>query len=416
MRKLQLTRFSRAPQLLWGIVIAITAVSGCQSSIPLRVDHLEAAIQVLENVKTEVVQESRAWREEVARLHDTVDRHLSTAPSRFRTALRGALEPVVRLAMLDAGNQGKVLADYLEEKIQGYIVSLLETLRRHRAAVLNDLQRYGKVRQETYDRVLEDLSKLRSSLRPTVVAVFPYAVRVRWHSEDPQDGYALEPPALELHGWGMSARAEAALSVWALDTKGQRIARINRQAITFPSRYVARINLTSLSMTREMSQLVISDGREEFSVAISHDVPRPAEAVVVAQDVKIKASIHGVDDELIGPNEEIRTSVTKIFRVGRGEMIPKTKLAEVKWGGECRLEVYFYGECSESGEITLQFQMLLYEGTSEDTRDLDGTHSFFATVKSDKTVSMPPQEVRNTDEDSPDLARMELIIESSAVR
>ncbi len=409
-------RCPRGIQVLCVVVIAITAVGGCQSSIPLHVDHLDAAIRVLENVRTELVQESRAWRDEVARLHDTLDRHLSTAPSRFRMALRGALEPVVRLAVLDAGNQGKVMVDYLEEKIRGYIVSLLETLRRDRALILEDLERYGKVRQETYERVLEDLGKLRSALPPTVVAVFPYAVRVRWHSADPAGGYALDPPALELHGWGMSARAEPALSLWVLDRKGQRIARIEREAITFPSRYVARINLRSLSMTRAMSRLLISDGREQFSVAIEHDVPRPAQPAVVAQQVKIKAAIHGVDDEWIGENEEIRTSVTKSFRVGRGELIPKTLFAKVTWGGECRLEVYFYGQCSTSGEVTLQFDMLLYEGTSEDTRDLDGTHSFSVTVKPDKTVSRPPEEVWNTDEDSPDVARMQLIIESRSIR
>lgn len=97
------------------------------------------------------------------------------------------------------------------------------------------------------------------------------------------------------------------------------------------------------------------------------------------------ATIHGVDDEYSPQSDETVTAHrgidAKVSRTG-----VKLPVKSVKWGGECRVEVDASAILEpESREIHVSGEARLFEGTSENTEDLEDTARYSFSVPPDRT-------------------------------
>jgi hypothetical protein len=114
--------------------------------------------------------------------------------------------------------------------------------------------------------------------------------------------------------------------------------------------------------------------------------------------ITVAATIDGVDDESLPWESD---------EYGHGEFVRETVLSNsqpqnvmhmvLRWGGECRVELNMTGQQLDSGDVRVNGEALLFEGTSEDSGDLDGKKVFDFLVPRKKSI-MNVQEVRNEDE------------------
>lgn len=103
----------------------------------------------------------------------------------------------------------------------------------------------------------------------------------------------------------------------------------------------------------------------------------------MSRQVKAKIFIKGVDDEM-WPSSDVH-----IHREFHREWILDTntpafvsEIPDVRWGGECRLEVDIIGKLLTRGRVEIEVEARFYEGTSEDTDDLADEKSI--------TFAVPP--------------------------
>ena len=82
-----------------------------------------------------------------------------------------------------------------------------------------------------------------------------------------------------------------------------------------------------------------------------------------------------------------------------------------KVGGEIRGEVRLILDWKNDSSVDVKFNIKLYEGTSEDTTDLDGEESGILNIPKDTTGNLS-EEVWNTDEGSPDFIKLNMTIEN----
>jgi hypothetical protein len=116
----------------------------------------------------------------------------------------------------------------------------------------------------------------------------------------------------------------------------------------------------------------------------------------MARRVLVSATIDGFDDEVLTAPE-----------LGHQELAQETILSdyqpqnvlkmELRWGGECRVELHLIGQQAEDGTIRIDGNAKLFEGSSEDTDDLDGEIDFTFDVPAGETV-VDEQTVMNEDE------------------
>ncbi|MBW4569585.1 MAG: hypothetical protein KME31_16625 [Tolypothrix carrinoi HA7290-LM1] len=114
-------------------------------------------------------------------------------------------------------------------------------------------------------------------------------------------------------------------------------------------------------------------------------------------------NIHAKDDESVGKDEFLNIPNLEIdkFLNDNGQVV--TIVDGIwRWGGECRLEAKFFAQVIGGGIVSVFGEVLLFEGTSENTSDLDGRQSVKFEVP--RTTSSNPNptkrfiEVNNTDE------------------
>ncbi|MDF3146439.1 MULTISPECIES: hypothetical protein [unclassified Streptomyces] len=125
------------------------------------------------------------------------------------------------------------------------------------------------------------------------------------------------------------------------------------------------------------------------------------------------AAVHGMDYEVFGANEHgsgVRNGVD-FFQDGEGYR--RFFDSELRWGGECRGEVHLDG-LVQNNELFVKGEALLYEGTSEDTGDLDGREELSFSVPKGATVQRAAH-VTNTDESSEDYVHWDLTISNNIV-
>jgi hypothetical protein len=105
------------------------------------------------------------------------------------------------------------------------------------------------------------------------------------------------------------------------------------------------------------------------------------------RNVTTFATIRAEDAEFFGPNEIGSAHTEKKMTILRDNNLHDLASLELRFGGEIRIEVYVRGARSDDDAVSVTAETFLYEGTSEDTNDLDGRMSMkFEVPKDQKKV------------------------------
>ncbi len=128
----------------------------------------------------------------------------------------------------------------------------------------------------------------------------------------------------------------------------------------------------------------------------------------------ITMNMHGVDHETFGSNEETRrTEVRETILSNPNQAMNVLEFIH-GWGGECRLELRLTGTLLSNNTIRVEGKALLFEGTSEGTRDLDGQRDISFVVPKGGVVALHNFRVNNDDEGD-DFADVQLACTNSPV-
>ena len=125
-----------------------------------------------------------------------------------------------------------------------------------------------------------------------------------------------------------------------------------------------------------------------------HHKPPPIPSNV--SRVTTSATIDGVDDETFTADEFGHSEGTT--QVVLADTLPHNVMhLECRWGDELRVELDLTGQRLDNGDVNVAGVARLFEGTSEDTTDLDGQKNFSILVPKGQTVNNQ-QKVENTAE------------------
>jgi hypothetical protein len=124
----------------------------------------------------------------------------------------------------------------------------------------------------------------------------------------------------------------------------------------------------------------------------------PSGVPEVRRKVVYSGSMHITDDETFGSDEHGDANSPPLEAVVTNESPQEVFPGFVgRAGGEVRVEVKLVAQARNSGDVTVTGQVLLYEGTSEETNDLDGRVDVNSTGPRDQFRSYSVQ-VYNQDE------------------
>jgi len=126
--------------------------------------------------------------------------------------------------------------------------------------------------------------------------------------------------------------------------------------------------------------------------------------------VTVSASLEGQDYERFGSNEyppPFNTTRTVILT----DDIPQGLLNfQIRWGGECRAEFNTLIQRLGNGkDVRVYGDLKLFEGTSENTNDLDGVTVIDFVCPKSNTISHEAS-VRNNDENDDDWAKVKMTV------
>jgi hypothetical protein len=126
--------------------------------------------------------------------------------------------------------------------------------------------------------------------------------------------------------------------------------------------------------------------------------------------VTVSASFEGQDYETFGSNEyppPFNTTRTVILT----DDMPQGLLNfQIRWGGECRAEFNTLIQRLGNGkDVRIYGDLKLFEGTSEDTNDLDGVTVIDFVCPKSTTISNEAF-VRNNDENDDDWAKVKMTV------
>ena len=112
--------------------------------------------------------------------------------------------------------------------------------------------------------------------------------------------------------------------------------------------------------------------------------------------ITFSSSISMLDDEFWGDDERRTVNNSGVFILDNTRRT-NSMFFVGKCGGEMRIELSVEVRQQDSGAITVSGRALLFEGTSEETNDLDGQRSFNQTIAANTTDTISFR-VNNTDE------------------
>jgi LGFP repeat len=133
-------------------------------------------------------------------------------------------------------------------------------------------------------------------------------------------------------------------------------------------------------------------------------------APAVSRHVIVTASIDMTDDETFGSNEHGHAERRDERWIDSWD--PQGVMTLIgKAGGEMRVELVATASCRPDGSIVAEVDVKLFEGTSEETRDLDGHHTSRHVVQPGGFVTVPFR--INNDDEGGDFANISLVISNS---
>lgn len=144
-------------------------------------------------------------------------------------------------------------------------------------------------------------------------------------------------------------------------------------------------------------------GNTPMTVTLN-DPPEFNRIVIIGGAIHIKDHENIEADEIL--HETFGTSPVRLGPLSRQQSVPYVR----KWGGEIRVEANFDLTWNADLSVTVACGVKFYEGTSEDTGDLDGQGGNIVTLPKDATNVPMHIHVRNEDEDDDDYVTMDLLI------
>ena len=146
------------------------------------------------------------------------------------------------------------------------------------------------------------------------------------------------------------------------------------------------------------------------SMSVDIDMALPAEKYRVA---KIIIDFRGVDDESWPANDEVEDPGPEYLELELGpDKLVNSYSRTYHWGGEVRVVYTITVRLLVTNAIDVDIQGMLYEGTSEDTKDLDGVGNFRFIVDAGQSKASLLT-IRNTDEDADDSGTLAVTVENA---
>jgi len=103
--------------------------------------------------------------------------------------------------------------------------------------------------------------------------------------------------------------------------------------------------------------------------------------------VQLYVDFYGVDDENWPSSDEINNPGPEYYELEVGPDRPTNlKKLEYKWGGELRVEYQIVATLKANNDVEIGVWCQLYEGTDEDTDDLDGTSLMSFNVPAEQAI------------------------------
>lgn len=118
--------------------------------------------------------------------------------------------------------------------------------------------------------------------------------------------------------------------------------------------------------------------------------------MAVRRRISVTALMDIVDDETFGSDERGSAQMTREVVV-TDEVSQGLMHMEKGVGGEVRVELDLNAIAQGNGDVRIDGNAKLYEGTSEQTSDLDGERNFVVLIPADRFVSHVVN-IRNDDE------------------
>lgn len=126
--------------------------------------------------------------------------------------------------------------------------------------------------------------------------------------------------------------------------------------------------------------------------------------------------VDGTDDEFWPQSDE---HVHRVFNIQMvldvGQPASKIEVTDVRWGGECRVELALTARSVGRGEIQVEGNAKLFEGTSESTGDLEDEKVVSFTVPRGGTAAHHQIQLRNTEAFGGDHAEIGLSFTNSII-
>ena len=129
----------------------------------------------------------------------------------------------------------------------------------------------------------------------------------------------------------------------------------------------------------------------------------------MSRRVNAKIFIKGVDDEP-WPYSDVRIhrEFAEEWTLDTNSPAFAYEVPDVRWGGECRLEVDIIGRLVTRGRVEIEVEARFYEGITEDTDDLEDEKSITFTVPSSGSPIHRHIHLRNTEIGGGDYADVHL--------
>jgi len=135
----------------------------------------------------------------------------------------------------------------------------------------------------------------------------------------------------------------------------------------------------------------------------------------VSQLVTATVTLYVEDSESWGSNETWRGTKTNAVTLSTAHLPQQFMEFVVKMGGEIRAELYFTAQIiNPNGDVVVDGEFKLFEGTSEDNNDLDGQRTFQILVNNNSQSSYSSRV--NNDDEGGDFATASITISNSQMK
>lgn len=129
---------------------------------------------------------------------------------------------------------------------------------------------------------------------------------------------------------------------------------------------------------------------------------------IMTRQITVNVDADGMDFEDVGVNQRGTLRTRQVTFLEEGDRDVPILNAVFSWGGECRSDIFLKGSVS-GGKFFATGLTRLFEGTSEDTGDLDGQLTINFDVGKGETENFAFT-VTNTDENAQDRATWRLAV------